>query len=65
MPQHRTIELPEDLCATADRWLHGRFDNLEAMLRVVLEQIVKNDSRDFDESEEQLLEQRLRDLGYL
>ena len=65
MPQYRTVELPEDLCVAADKWSHGRFDNLETMIRVVLEEIVRNDSREFDEMEEQLLEQRLRDLGYL
>jgi hypothetical protein len=65
MTQYRTIHVPEDLCGAADRFLSGRFENLEALISFLLQEIVKDDTRKFDQAEEQLIEQRLKDLGYM
>jgi hypothetical protein len=63
--QYRTISLPEDLCAEAEKWMAERFDNLEALLSFLLQEIVKNDASKFDQAEEDIVEQRLKDLGYI
>jgi len=65
MAQNRTIQLPEELCARADAWLTGRFENLEALLRFLLQEMMSEDSAKLDQAEEELVEQRLKDLGYL
>ena len=65
MAQYRTLSLPYDLCAEAEKQLAGRFDSLEALLSFVLHEIVKNDSSKYDRAEEHIIEQRLRDLGYM
>jgi len=65
MTEYRTIRLPEDLCSEADKWLSGRFDNLEALISFLLKEIVADDAGKFDAAEEQMVEDRLRDLGYL
>ena len=65
MAQGRTITLPEDLCERAEKQFKGRFENIEALLTFVLQEITKSNASQLDRSEEQMLEQRLRDLGYL
>jgi hypothetical protein len=65
MTQYRTVRLPDDLCAEAEKWLTGRFDNLETLLSFLLQEIVKDDGSKFDQAEEQMIQDRLRDLGYI
>jgi hypothetical protein len=65
MTQYRTVRLPEDLCTEAEKWLAERFDNLEALLGFLLQEIVKEDGSKLDRAEEQMVQDRLRDLGYL
>ena len=65
MTQYRTVNLPEDLCAAAEKHLTARFDSLEALLGFLLRQIARDEASALDQAEEQVLEQRLRDLGYI
>jgi hypothetical protein len=65
MAQYRTVSLPDDLCAEAEKQLAGRFDSVEALLTFLLQEITKDDSSKFDRAEERIIEQRLRDLGYM
>jgi hypothetical protein len=65
MTQLRTVSLPQDLCAEAERQFGSRFDNLEALLTFVLQEVTKVDASLLDQAEEQMIEQRLKDLGYL
>jgi hypothetical protein len=63
--QYRTINLPEDLCAETEKWMAGRFDNLESLLTFLLRELANNDAAKLDQAEEGIVEQRLRDLGYI
>ena len=65
MTQHRTVRLPEDLCIEAEKWLAGRFDDLEALITYLLREVMKDDGCRLDQEEEQILRQRLKDLGYI
>jgi hypothetical protein len=65
MAQYRTVNLPEDLCAAAEKRLASRFGSLETLMTFLLQEIVNNDAGKFDEAEEQMIEQRLKDLGYI
>ncbi len=65
MTQLRTVSLPQDLCAEAERQFGSRFDNLEALLTFVLQEITKADASLLDQAEQQIIERRLKDLGYL
>jgi hypothetical protein len=65
MTKVRTVSLPQDLCAEAERQFGGRFDNIEALLTFVLQEITKADTSLLDQAEEQIIEKRLKDLGYL
>ena len=61
----RSVRLPEELCQQAEHWLKGRFDSLEALITFALQEIVSDDGSKLDEQEEEMVQQRLRDLGYI
>lgn len=63
--QYRAVQLPEDLCKEAESWLQGKFDNLESLLGLLLQEIVKDEGSKLDLREEEIVLQRLRELGYI
>ncbi len=65
MNPYRTVNLPEELCVTAERFMTGRFESLETLISFLLQEVVKDDVSKFDRAEEQMIEQRLKDLGYI
>jgi len=65
MSQYRTVNLPEDLCVAGEKFMTGRFESLEALISFLLQEVVKDDVSKFDQAEEQMIEQRLKDLGYI
>jgi hypothetical protein len=65
MTQYRTVHLPEDLCVAAEKFAAGQFESLEKLVAFLLQEIVKDDGTKFDQAEEQMIEQRLKDLGYI
>ena len=65
MTERRQIGLPEELCASAEQQFGARFGTLEAFLEFVLSELVRNDGEALDKTEQAILEQRLRDLGYI
>jgi len=65
MTEYRNVRLPEDLCSQADLWLTGRFDNIETLIDFLLREVMKDDSAKLDQAEEELVQQRLRELGYI
>lgn len=65
MSDFRSVSLPGELCEQAERWLKGRFESLEALVIFALQEIVNDDGSKLDEQEEEMVQQRLRDLGYI
>jgi hypothetical protein len=65
MTELREVRLPEDLCAAAEKEFAQTFRSLEDLLTFVLRDLLRNDAAKFDEAEQELVEQRLRELGYL
>jgi hypothetical protein len=63
--QWRTVRLPEDLCAAAEQLHRSNFATLEDLLVFVLRDLTQTDSDRMDKQEQVIVEQRLRDLGYL
>jgi hypothetical protein len=64
-PARRQLSLPEELCAAAERRFAPQFENLEALLEFVLRDLIQDNAEALDKNEQALLEQRLRDLGYI
>ena len=65
MTESRLVSLPQSLCAEAERQFKSQFDSVEALLVFILQEVTKADATQLDQHEIQMIEQRLRDLGYL
>jgi hypothetical protein len=61
----RSINLPTGLCAQVEQRFGPKFGNIEQLLEFVLRDLLREDASRADEQEQRLIEQRLRDLGYL
>ena len=61
----REIRLSADLCTAAEARFTGRFNNIEELLTFLLRELTRDDVVKLDESERQIIEERLKDLGYL
>jgi hypothetical protein len=65
MSEYRNVRLPENVCAAAEKWLPGKFGDLETLLTFLLTETIKDEGEKLDQAEEEMVEQRLRDLGYI
>lgn len=61
----RTVQLPADLCREAEQRFAHRFASLEELLIFVLHEMLRAESTKFDQAEQRIVEQRLKDLGYI
>lgn len=65
MTQMRTVQIPEDLCAAAEKRFGRVFGSLEELLAFVLRDLSRDEAARSDQAEQRLVEERLRELGYL
>jgi hypothetical protein len=65
MTEMRDVQLPADLCAAAEKKFGHVFAGLEELLVFVLRDLARDEAARSDEDEQRLVEQRLRELGYL
>jgi hypothetical protein len=61
----REVRLPVDLCDDAERRFGARFSSLEELLVFVLRELLRDQAAQMDRSEQRIIEQRLKDLGYI
>ena len=66
MPEEtRQLRLPSQLCESAEQKYANRFATLEQLITYVLEQLVFDDATKMDQDEQRIIEERLKDLGYI
>jgi hypothetical protein len=65
MTGERDLRLPEDLCAAAEQKFGQQFAGIEELLAFVLRELLRDETAQFDQQEQRLVEERLRELGYL
>jgi hypothetical protein len=65
LTQKRSVQLSDELCVAAERRYAGVFGNIEQLLEAVLTELVRDQAAKMDEAEQELVQQRLRELGYL
>ena len=66
MPENRReVTLPAQLCEAAEQRFAERFGNLEELLTFILQNLLRDDVAQMDQAEQRLIEERLRDLGYI
>jgi hypothetical protein len=63
--QQRELRIPEDLCVRAEEKFGSRFGNVQDLICLVLRELLRDDALRMDQAEEQIIEERLRDLGYI
>ena len=61
----REVHLPEALCHKAEQRFAERFGGLDNFLTLVLTELVQDDAAQLDQREQQMIEERLRQLGYV
>jgi hypothetical protein len=61
----RDIALPEELCKAVERRFGARFGSLPQFLVFVMQELLHDEAGQMDEAERRMVEQRLKDLGYM
>jgi hypothetical protein len=61
----RIVRLPEDLCQRAESRFSHRFGCLAELLTALLEELLREDALKMDEHDRQVIEERLKSLGYV
>jgi hypothetical protein len=61
----RDLQLSCDLCVKVEEMYGKRFGTLEQFVTYVLEQLVRDDAAKMDQDEQRIIEERLKDLGYI
>jgi hypothetical protein len=61
----RDLRLSSDLCLRAEQMYGKRFGSVEQFLTYVLEELLRDDSAKMDQEEQRIIEERLKDLGYI
>ena len=61
----RTVQLPEDLCSAAEQTFRARFETVDSLLEFLLRELFRDDAVALDRAEQNMIDQRLRELGYL
>ena len=65
MSEVREVRLSMALCASAEKKFKERFGSVEDLLTFVLQELLREDSSQADQAEQKIVEERLRELGYL
>ena len=65
MSEMREVRLPADLCAAAEKKFVQRFGSLEELLTFVLRDLLRDEALQLDHAEQRIIEERLRELGYI
>ena len=65
MPELRIVQLPADLCVAAEKKFGHLFGSLEELLTFILRDLALDDATKADQAEERMIEERLKELGYL
>jgi hypothetical protein len=65
MSESREIRLPADLCAAAEAKFGGTFATVDELVVFLLQQLIRGDTVDLDRADQAVVEERLRDLGYI
>lgn len=61
----RPVQLPEQLCEVLEQRFSGQYGSLDLFIQIVLEELLRSDPSRLDASEQRMVEDRLRDLGYM
>jgi len=61
----REVRLDSELCRAAEERFHARFASVEELLTFVLQELLRDDAAKMDRDEQRMIQDRLKDLGYI
>jgi hypothetical protein len=61
----REVRLSSELCKAAEERYAAQFGSLEQFLEFVMQTLVRDDAAQMDQSEQRVIEERLKALGYI
>jgi hypothetical protein len=61
----REVRLPVELCEAAERQYADQYASLEELLTFMLSYVTRKEAERMDQAELEIVQQRLRDLGYV
>ncbi len=61
----REVKLAAALCRAAEQKFGARFGGLEPFLNFLLQELLREDATEMDQNDRRVIEQRLKDLGYI
>ncbi|MGA8617162.1 MAG: hypothetical protein WB660_01370 [Candidatus Sulfotelmatobacter sp.] len=65
MSESRQIRLPADLCAAAEEKFGGTFHSVDELVVFLLRELISGNTVDLDRADLAIVEERLRNLGYI
>ncbi|HLQ50262.1 MAG TPA: hypothetical protein VK129_02115 [Terriglobales bacterium] len=63
--ERRQLHLSAELCAAAEERFGKNFASLEDLLEFVLRELLRDEAMHLDQAEQRIVEERLKDLGYI
>ena len=61
----RTIAIPEELCQAAEQRFGGEFGTLDGLVTELLRRLLSENAAMMDQQEQSIIEERLKNLGYV
>ena len=65
MNEMREVRLPAELCAAAEKKFAKKFGSVEELLTFILRDLSRDEALQLDHAEQRIIEERLRELGYM
>jgi hypothetical protein len=65
MTEMREVRLQAELCAAAEKKFSQKFSTLEELLTFILRDLSRDEALQLDHAEQRIIEERLRELGYI
>jgi len=65
MSESREIRLPIELCAAVEKKFGKTFGSIEEMVLFLLQELAKSETTELDRADQAVVEERLRELGYI
>lgn len=61
----REVRLPSELCSAVEQRYGAQLGSLEQFLEFVMRSLVRDEAAQIDQSEQRIIEERLKNLGYI
>jgi hypothetical protein len=65
MTETREIRIPSDLYTSAGKKFGNRFQTVDELVVFLLQELISGDTTALDQADQQVIEERLRNLGYI